>query len=134
MDKMVLPLPSGLVHDRRKDGWTLLEDTPLVGTSTLELVEFDPYVNGNTILERAKELGDMAGQRHAERMLACAGKIPGSWRDVHLVFPGTVWQDAYGSHRSVPCLSRRGVEWGLHFGWFDNYWNRYCRLVRLSPP
>ncbi len=107
MDKIILSLPTDFVYDKRQDGWKLLEDVPLVGTPTLELAEFlrdgESYVKGEVMLSRAKELGNMASQRHAERMLACAGQIPESWRDFYLVFPGTVWQGTIGD-RYVPYL------------------------------
>ena len=41
MDKMVLSLPTDLVHDRRKDGWTLLEDAPLVGSRFVPYLDWD---------------------------------------------------------------------------------------------
>ncbi len=137
MDKMVLSLPTDLIHDRRKAGWTPLEDVPLVGTPTLELAEFlkdgEDYVNGEVMLSRAKELGNMAGQRHAERMLTMASQIPESWQGFYLVFPGTVWQDTCGD-RLVPCLRWYGDEWYLRWLWLDVDWLRSSRIVCLGKP
>ncbi len=135
MDKMVLAPPADFVYDKRKDGWTLLADVPLVGNPTLELAEFlrgdEQRVNGEVMLSRAKELGNCAGQRHAERMLALASQIPESRRAFYLVFPGTVWQDPY-VRRSVPYLGWYGVEWHLRWRWLGGGWGRSLRLVRLS--
>lgn len=100
MDKIVLSAPTDFIYDKRLDGWKLLADVPLEGNQTLELAEFlrdgKPYVNGEVMLSRAMELGNMAGQCHAERVLGLAGKIPESWRVFVLVFPGTVWQSTHG--------------------------------------
>ncbi|MBI2098969.1 hypothetical protein HYT45_00975 [Candidatus Uhrbacteria bacterium] len=135
MDKIVLSLPTDLIYDKRKDGWTLLEDAPLVGTPILELAEFlrdsESYVNGEVMLSRAKELGNLAGQRHAERMLACASQIPESWRSFYLVFPGTVWRGGSGG-RGVPYLDWGGDGWSLYWDWLGRDWYGDGRVVRLS--
>jgi len=136
MDKMVLSLPTGFVNDNRKDGWTLLEDVPLEGTPTLELAEFlkdgENGVNGETMLSRAKELGNLCGQHHAERLLVLADHTPESWRDFNFVFPGTVWL-ASGGDRVVPSLRRHGDgRWGFFWNWLGDDLRRNVRLVRLS--
>ena len=132
---MVLSPQIDLIYDKRKYGWTLLEDAPLVGTPTLELVEFlrdnESYVKGEVMLSRAKELGGMAGQSHAERMLACASQIPESWRGLYLVFPGTVWQSASGL-RCVPYLYWYGDKWLLYWTWLGNDWAGDDRIVCLG--
>lgn len=134
MEKIVLSAPIDLVYDRRKDGWKLLSDVPLLGESVLELVEFlhdgENYVNGEVALARATELGQMAGQRHAERMLGMTDQFPKSWRAFVLGFPGTVWQ-ATGGGRHVPFL-RWYVGWRLDWSWLVNDWHRHVRLVRVS--
>lgn len=136
MDTMVLSVPTDFVDDKRMDGWKLLADVPLVGEPALELAEFlrdgESYVKGEIMLLRATELGQMAGQRHAERMLGLVSKIPESWRDFVLVFPGTVWQGQNGNRTLVPYLYWYGFK--LHLRWIglDNDWLRNNRLVRLS--
>lgn len=135
METVTLSNPTSLINDKREDGWKLIEDVPLEGTPTLELVEFrkdgEDYVNGETMLSRAKELGNMAGQRHAERLLSMASQIPKSWRDFYLVFPGTVWQDTDGN-RNVPYLYWSGGEWNLDWSWLSSDWSRDYRVVRLG--
>lgn len=135
MDKVVLSAPTGFVYDKRKDGWKLLADVPLGGEPTLELAEFlrdgESYVSGEIMLARAMELGQMAGQSHAERMLVLASKIPESWRAFVPVFPGTVWRDQDGD-RFVPYFYRYGGRWFLLWHCLDGGWGRDDRLVRLS--
>lgn len=136
MDKVVLSVPTSFVYDRRKDGWTLLADVPLVGEPALELAEFlrdgEEHVMGEVMLSRAMELGALAGQRHAERMLGLSGQIPESRRAFVLVFPGTVWQDQEGGRRYVPYLYWHGDEWYLDWYWLGFGWYRDDRLVLVS--
>ena len=137
MEKVSLSFPTDLINDKRKEGWTLLEDVPLEGTPELEAVGFlkdgEECVKGETILSRAKELGNLCGQRHAERLLAVASQIPVSWRESYFVFPGTLWQDA-GGRRSVSYLRWGDGMWSLGWAWIGNDWYRRGRFVRLSPP
>src|SRR3989344_1635035 len=59
-------------------------------------------IDGKTILNRAKKIGNLAGQAHAERLLEQAHaerlleqekSIPEEWKGLTLVFAGTVWRN-----------------------------------------
>lgn len=129
--------PSGLVNDRRKDGWELLEDAPVIGEPTLELAEFlrdgEEYVRGDVMFARAVELGNRAGQQHAERLLAQQGDIPEEWRQYYLPFTGTKWRDSDGD-LFVPYLGwdSDGRRWLLDWGRLGFDWGRSVRLVRCK--
>lgn len=125
------------VHDKTKDGWTLIENTPRRITSVrgLELVPFlekdESYVNGEEMVRRARvELDANYGQEDTEYVLARQDEIPEEFRSYCLVFPGTVWRDAYG-YRRVPYLIWYGKRWLLNFDWLRRVWYSSDRLVRL---
>ena len=137
---VVLRPPAGLINDKRKYGWDLLEDTPIEGEGSqeLEFVEFlrdgEDYVKGDVMFERAVELGNRAGQQHAERLLAQQKSIPNELRKFHLVFPGTKWRDSGGhpGYLFVPCLNGSGYMWELSWYWLGDVWNSRFRLVRYN--
>ena len=133
---MVLPKPvEDFRFDKTKDGWELVENIALEGEPKLQLDAFlregESSVIGHTMLERAKEMGDCAGQLHVERMLEHQDKIPVKWRNYVLVFTGTVWRRSHGD-LYVPCLCWYDGEWRLGWGWLDCRWGGGCRLVRLG--
>lgn len=124
------------IHDKAKDGWTLLENVGRRITSVrdLELVPFlkggEDYINGEEMARRARmELDANLGQSDAEYMLEHQDEIPAEFRKYYLVFPGTVWRDADGD-RYVPYLRWSGGRWVLRFFWFDGGWHSSVRLVR----
>ena len=129
-----LRTPTGFVYDKRKDGWELVENVELVGEPILGLAEFlqpgEDSVNGEVMVERAKALGNCAGQLHAERLLAQQQDIPKEYRQFYLVFPGTSWRHPLGD-RDVPYLRWFGRRWGLNFHWLGSDWHSHVRLVRL---
>ncbi len=135
--KQVVSVP--FKHDKAKDGWTLLEDTPFDGKQFVpDLVEFlkpgESYVSGEVMKQRAKELNAHLGQRHAEYLLDHQELILKEWRgNYFLVFPGTVWQDSDGD-RSVPFLNWDGGRWYLDFYWLRYDWYDDFRLVRSREP
>jgi len=63
LPEMVLNVPpEGFRYDKTKDGWKLVEDVgAVIGEPTLRLDEFlrggEPYVKGDAMLARAKEMG-----------------------------------------------------------------------------
>lgn len=131
---VALRAPSTFVYDKRKDDWELLENIELVGDPTLELVEFlkdkESFVPGDVMRERAKELGGLTGQFHAERLLGGAESIPKEWRQFYLLFPGTVWRDS-GGDLLVPYLRWDGDRWFLGWGWLDGVFYSSFRVLRL---
>ena len=50
-------------------------------------------IDGKTILNRAKKIGNLAGQAHAERLLEQEKSIPEEWKEFILIFAGTIWRD-----------------------------------------
>lgn len=137
MDKIVLPLLNNFANDFRIDGLTLLRDVPLVGSPALGLVSFmkasEPSLYGGIALLRAKKLGNMAGQRHAERLLSMKiSSIPEVWREFELVFPGTVWSGKGG--RSVPYLTWWFTAWRLAWCPATCRWSKNARFVRICQP
>jgi len=136
LPEMVLTTPpAGFRFDKTKEGWELVEDVgAVIGEPTLRLDEFlregEPYVKGDAMLARAKEMGGLAGQLHAERMLDQQDQISVEWRGKVLVFAGTVWRDPHG-RLDVAYLSWYGNGWRLHFGWLAGVFDDSYRLVRL---
>ena len=137
---MDLKPPSGFKFDKTKDGYTLIEDTPLEGSPRLSLSGFleedESRVLGETMLERGKntaeQLGKLAGQHHLETMLEHQDEIPVEWREFYLVGAGTVWRDGDG-YRWVAYLGWNGDEWVLYFDSLrGSRWSSNDRLVRVS--
>ena len=124
-----------LVNDRRKGGWELIEDTPVEDNPELELVEFleegELSVTGGVMFDRAKKLGNRAGQQHLERLLAQQESIPKEWRPYYLVAPGTQWCN-YNDSLYVPCLDYRDGRWDLIWDWLAYQWGPTDRLVRCK--
>src|SRR3989344_127387 len=87
-------------YDQAKDGLKLEEDIPFDGKPFVpDIVEFlkpgEPYVGGDVIRQRVKELNANLGQHHAEYLLDHQDLILKEWRGkYYLTFPGTVWQDS----------------------------------------
>ena len=134
---MVLPKPvEDFRFDKTKDGWELVENIALEGEPKLQLDAFlregESSVIGLTMLERAKEMGDCAGQLHVERMLEHQDKIPVKWRNYVLVFTGTVWLGSDRRGLCVPCLYWSGDRWHLCWDWLGGSWSGSGRLVRLG--
>lgn len=126
---------SGFRFDKSKDGWTLVEDEgSQLSVSGLEIVSFlkkvESSVSGESMRERAKELGANFGQRQAEYLLDHQAEIPAKWRDYYLVFPGTLWRASCGG-LGVPCLAWLSGRWCLLFGWLDGGWGSRVRVLRL---
>lgn len=132
---VLLKTTSTFRYDKRKDGWKLVENVELGdGELTLQFDEFlkegEDYVKGTIMMDRAKGMGNLAGQLHAERMLEQQENIPKELRKFYLVFTGTVWRDPDGD-LFVPYLYWYGDEWILNFYWLDNGFYSYGRLARL---
>lgn len=132
---------TGLVNDKRSEGWELLEDTNLQGDPILELLEFledgETFVISDIMFDRAIKFGkNRAGQQHAERLLTQQHEIPEEWRKFDLVFPGTKWCHSSEVSQIVPVLIwdvnvwYRDVNlWHLHFSSLDHLWSSRARLV-----
>lgn len=120
-------------YDRRKDGWTLLENAPHRISSVIDAVKFlkngEDSVKGDVMAARAVELDANYGQEDAELLLEHQDMIPEELRKFYLVFPATIWRDS-GGRRYVPCMDWLGDRWGLFFHWLDRGFGGYARLVR----
>jgi len=139
LPKMVLSM---FIDDRRKCGWEIVENVPLgEGEISLRLDDFlregEEFATGDVVLERAKAMGCLAGQLHAEHLLQRQKDVPPEWREFALIFPGTVWRGTSGL-LSVPCLFWLPVydgRWDLSLRWFNgnlSVFFYYYRLVRLN--
>ena len=125
-------------NDKTKDGWELIEDVGfepvLTSPKQLELLPFlkdkEMYLDGEVMVERAKELKANMGQQHAEWLLEHQSEIPKEFRNYYLVFPGTKWRRS-GGGRDVPYLNWRGGEWILNFDWLASRWGDGLRLLRI---
>ena len=124
-----------LSDDFEFSDWELVEDVgPAPSEFELELSEFlhdgESYVKGEIMLERAKEMGDLAGQRHAERIMRESQKIPVEWRAHSLVIAGTVRLFPVG-YRYVLVLCWGGDRWYSRWYWLGYGLRSYSRVVRL---
>jgi len=128
--------PSGLRFNMTKDGWVAEDVDAIVGEPTLCLDEVlregESYVKGDVMLERAREMGDLAGQLHAMRLRDQHYRIPVEWRGKILVFAGTVRPGPIVG-LSVACLGWLGGRWCFYFRWIGDGFNDYHRVVRLRP-
>ena len=132
---MVLQQSSSVLRfDQTRVGWTFVKDVVLEGERKLQLDTFlregESYLVGHTMLERANQMGDCAGQLHAERMLEQQENIPVEWREFRLLFPGTVWRLPLG-RLYVPYLYWHAGGWRLYWYWLGLDFND-CRLVRFG--
>ena len=124
-----------LINNKYKDCFELIEDTPIEDNPELELIKFlepsESYIKGDVMFDRAKRLGNRAGQQHLERLLAQHDSIPEEWRPYYLVAPGTKCRLSVGD-LIVPCLYWRGGKWGLIWDWLGRQWRSNDRLVRCK--
>jgi hypothetical protein len=118
--------------DKRKDGWTLLENAPRRISSVIDGIPFlkegEDYINGEEMICRARELNVNYGQEDAEWLLNDQEKIPAELRNFILVFTATVLRRPDG-YRHVPCLYWGGLRWDLDFGWLGLDWDSDFRLA-----
>lgn len=130
LPRMILK-PQSFVDDKRKEGWKLVRDGEIVLQLDRFLAEGEPDVTGYVMLKRAKAMGDLVGQFHAERLLAQQTIIPKKWRSSVLIFAGTVWRHPKGGWL-VSSLDWDGDGWYLHFNWLFGYFGSGYRFVRLG--
>lgn len=131
-------------HDKTKDGWTCKDSERgsqritsadqiknLISVSFLEKGE--SYVNGEVMLQRAKERKLDFSQYDLEYLLENQKEIPKKLRDFYLVFPGTVWRGSGGGRR-VADLRWGGGEWCLDWGWgwLGRDWRSGNRLLSVG--
>lgn len=129
-------------HDRRNDGWILLENRsrrirgPIVGVPFLNLNnDGESSVSGDVVAERAVTLGANYGQEDAEWLLEHQQQlqekvIPEELQRCNLVFPATKWLNQ-GGGLIMPCLRLRTFQqWQLIFILLDDEFSGRDRLVR----
>ena len=121
-------------QNKEKDGWKLISTIPATkNLKDLEAISFlkgkEQFIKGEEIVKRAKELKANLGQLDAEYLLEHQELISTDLQKYCLMFPGTVWQDPYGS-RCIPCLYWDGDQWYLNFYWLDNDWYDYLRVLQ----
>ncbi len=136
-----LEVPSGFKHDKRKEGWELVEEGPSLQVGQkLDFVEFleegEPLVSGKVMLARVKMIeGGVPGQHQAEQMLDQKKKLPKEFKPYVLLFPGTQWREYVGYSASQLCfpgLCWYGRRWYLRFCWLLGDFARDCRVARFS--
>ena len=124
------------VHDKTKDGWTLIGNTQrhIASVRDLEVVPFlkkgEDYISGEEMLRRARvELDANYDEEDAEYVLEHQYEIPEEFRPYYLIFPGTGWLDLQGIH-NVPALYWNDERWNLGFFWLTSGWRSLGRFVR----
>lgn len=135
---MVLKPTSGYdkKYDMKKEDWKLQENTEM-GSDDLVLrldsllKEGESFVRGDIMLQRAKEIGSLAGHLHAQKLLGQQKDIPNEWRGLHLLFAGTVWCDS-SERLYVPYVDKLFFRWRLRFYCLNLIFDSRCRLVRLG--
>lgn len=138
LSTMVLKPPCGFRYDKMEDGWTLVEDTPVVGEPTLAVVGFfkkgEDHLSSKVVMERVrarmKRFGPLAGQHHAEALLRQQDQIPSGWRKYSLLFGGTVWHDPVGGH-CIPTLVWEG-QWIMDFLYYKSDFFRHEDWLALG--
>ena len=128
------PFVSGnFKYDRRKDGWTLLENQPCRIGGQITAVPFlktgESLVKSNVMIARAVVLDANYGQGDAEWLLEHQDMISVKLRNLYLIFPATKWQ-VLGSNRLVPHLYWFSNRWCLDFRWLGDGFGGGDRLVR----
>lgn len=137
LPRMTLLPPTGLIYDKRLQGWELLEEGPKVeGETILDFFGFirdgEVSVNGQTVLARAAEMdGAECGQHHLEHVLRQVHRIPAELQDYYLVATGTKWKNPDG-RVCVPFLRRVTDRWLLSFRCVHgSRWSDDGRIVRV---
>ena len=99
---------------------------------TYELVpileEGESYVNGDTLVERAQELGANLGEEEGRFISEHQDEIPQEFQGkFYLVF--TAWRNL-SNPQYVAYLDWHGHNWYRHWHWLDVDWGGSSRLVR----
>lgn len=128
--------PAEFLHDQRERGWRLLRNTPLqLGRFILEPMAFlgdtEEVVDEEMVLARAEEMGNPAGQFHAEWLFQnWQGVPPKEWREgAYLLFAGTRWENKRGN-LFLPFLLWHGAAWSMQFYWLGLGCRSFFRIVR----
>jgi hypothetical protein len=140
-----LSIVSGFDHNKRDDGWTLLEDTSELAdfeVGELELVTLvessESSIAGKTVLKRArgemsvngqKLVGCNYGQRHGEALVRNQHLIPVEMRGKVIVLPGTVWLSNTRNLRASYLVFDEG-RWVMRFTWLNSEFSSLYHLLR----
>lgn len=129
----VPPIPTPFVPD----DWKVVKDVGLAPDGTFA-IQFDKllrddetYIGGEAGLERAEEMGELAGESHAKRIMDRRDLIPVECRSFALLILGTVRSDSYGGRR-VLYFCWDGVRWYSDWFWLGDDLCSFYRVVRLS--
>lgn len=150
---IVMGESSSFQRDRTTFGWLLERNVPAEsGEITIELAPLlsgkEEFVDGTTLLERTREMPDVSGQSHAERLVGLEKQrrcIPPAWKRQNccLLFAGTVWLDNENGEatrgqpealRSIPIMYPDKNGWCLEFLWLVKglRLGPNCRIVRFK--
>ena len=123
----------------RPEGWGVVEVEGVASAPEksfeIELAEFlhdgESFVDGETMLKRAEEMGDLVGELHAEWIWEGRDTIQVEYRAFVLVIAGVVRSNPDG-RRHVLCLYWCGDRWDSDWLWLEFDFNSNYRVVRLS--
>jgi len=126
-----------LIPETKGKKWEVIED---VGPSDFSLSDLkyrsflkgdETVVSGDTMRQRAVELGAYLGLSDAPRLLEWLNQfdeVPGDLQGKYISLPGTVLRSPDGNS-NVPYLDRGGDCWILNFHWLDDGWDDDDRLA-----
>lgn len=124
-------------NDFSKD-YELVSDVEPTLTKDFDIKEVlkpgEDWVNGDTMVERAKEMGAYLGQRDAEWLMEHQDLIPQEHRDKYFIFPGTVWVDRESRRRYVAYLVFDGDRCYLALDCLGGDCGARARLLPLRKP
>ena len=135
----VMTVQESTRHLFRPEGWEVVEVkgvAPVPRDSfEIELTEFlrdgESFVDGETMLKRAEEMGDLVGELHAEWIWKERDTIPVEYRAFVLVMAGVVRSHPDG-HRLVLFLHWYEDRWYSFWRWLVHDFYSVYRVVRLS--
>lgn len=118
-------------------GWILEEEGPkhpkgltVEGLKLQESFNYDEkFIRVDELQEKVKKFNSNFGQHTAEYLFDHQTEIPEEWRNLYLVFPGTVWRNPYLGSLYVPYLIRSGEKWHMCIDWIGVRLSGYARLV-----
>ena len=123
------------VSNRHTEEWKILENTPIEGTPTLELIKSlkdgESSITGDVLIERSRTLGKSAGQQHLEQLLVQHKIIPEEWQLFYLVAPGTR-RLLFKNDIRIPYLRHHYDRWYLDWRCTKDTWDSNARIVQCK--
>lgn len=121
-------------NDKTEMGWKLLENVEINVTEPIKYIgclrKNESIISGQEIIRRAKQVGNAAGQYHAESLLERQDDIPINMRKYYLLFTGTIWQTEPG-YVVIPYLNCLVDRWFLMFTGLGPDFNKRSRSAHI---